>query len=217
MTLSDLLFLASVLTVLLLACRILISALRGKWAATRRSALYLGAFLVLYVVALVSTALLMPRHFYAQSERRCFDDWCITVIEANLADNSIDPPCQLIPDQHAWVAVVEVSSTAKRIRQRAPDARIEMEDQQGTRYQPCAGSLPDGKETRRSLSDQLGPAESFRVLLPFRLPGNAKPAGLVMHHGDIPGVIIIGADQSLFHRPALLQITRRHCTSSLIH
>ena len=58
----------------------------------------------------------------------------------------------------------------------------------------------------RLLSDEIGPGESFRVFLPFRLPGGATPAGLVMHHGDVPGVAIVGADQSLLHQPALQRV-----------
>jgi hypothetical protein len=62
-----------------------------------------------------------------------------------------------------------------------------------------------GKEPPRFLSDPLGPGGSFRVLLPFLLPETAKPAGLAVHHGDFPGVAIIGADQSFLHTPALLR------------
>ena len=32
------------------------------------------------------------------------------------------------------------------------------------------------------------------------------PAGLVLHHGDFPGIAIIGADQSLLHQPALQRL-----------
>ncbi len=52
----------------------------------------------------------------------------------------------------------------------------------------------------------IGPGESFRVILPFQLPGAVTPAGLVLHHGDIPGVAIIGVDQSFLHLPALQRL-----------
>jgi hypothetical protein len=146
----------------------------------------------------MAVAIALPRRFYASGDRRCFDDWCATTLRVQAAT---DTPCG--PDNGArdWVATVEVSSIARRIRQRAPDAHAELEDQQGRRYRPCAAS-----GSGKSLSDMLDPGESFRVSLPFRLPRDATPAGLVLHHGDFPGVAIIGADQSFLHRPALQRL-----------
>jgi hypothetical protein len=59
------------------------------------------------------------------------------------------------------------------------------------------------------LSDELGPGESFRVRLPFRLPEDAQPAGLVVHHGAFPGIVIIADDQSFLHPPALARVAVR--------
>ena len=196
MTLSDLFFLMSVLFVLVLSIRIAVSAIRRRWQTTGRLGRFLGLFVAFYVAALIAVALFLPRRFYAPGERRCFDDWCIAAVSAQPANNSTDGPCG------NWIAAVEVSSVARRVRQRAPDARAELEDQQGKRYQPCAA---DG--SGRSLSGELGPGESFSVSLPFRLPAGATPAGLVVHHGDIPGIAIVGEDQSLLHTPALQRLT----------
>ena len=203
MTLSDLFFLAAVLFVAILLVRIALSAIRGRWEATRRLSRFLGMFLAFYAVTLICVALALPRRFYAPGERRCFDDWCATAVDATVTDGSIGIPCRADRGGRDWVATIEVSSVAKGIHQRAPDARAELEDRQGRRYQPCAAPLATGTGPPRLLSDEIGPGESFRVLLPFRLPGDATPAGLVLHHGDVPGVAIIGADQSLLHRPAL--------------
>ena len=177
MTIPDLVFLASVAIVLVLFGRVLFF---------RRGGRYLFGFLTAYFLTLVLVGLLSPRRYYVQGQRRCFDDWCVTVIGARPADTG-----------RAWVAEVELSSTARRVRQSARDAGVEIEDEQGRRYEPTAAG--------RSLSDELGPGESFRVLLQFQLPDGARPAGLVVHHGDFPGVVVIGADQSLFHAPALMQ------------
>jgi hypothetical protein len=203
MALSGLFFLASVLFVLTLCVRIAVSALRRRWETAGRLGRLLGGFAVLYAVALVSVAVVLPRRFYAAGERRCFDDWCVAAIEANIADGPAGVPCGTERGGRNWIATIEVSSDAKRVRQRAPDARAELEDRQGRRYQPCAAALPGGAGPARALSDELGPGESFYVLLPFRLPGDRTPAGLVMHHGEIPEAIIVGSDQSLLHRPAL--------------
>jgi hypothetical protein len=206
MTLADLFFLASVLFVVILGGRIAVSALWRRWETTSRLSRMLGLFVAFYAAALISLALLLPRRFYAPGERRCFDDWCVTAVGAEIADGSAGAPCPADPGGRNWVASLDVSSVAGRVRQRARDARAELEDQSGRRYQPCAAALSRGTGPARLLSDEIGPGESFRVFLPFRLPGDATPVGLVLHHGDIPGVAIIGADQSLLHRPALQRV-----------
>jgi hypothetical protein len=199
MTLFDLFFLVSVLFVLAMSTRIAVSAIRGRWKSASRSGRFLGVFLALYTAVLLCVALVLPRRYYAPGEQRCFDDWCAATLDAT---SSSAAPCGPDDGGRDWVAVVEVSSVARRIRQRAPDAHAELEDQQGKRYRPCAAAAGG-----RSLTDELGPGESFRVFLPFRLPRGATPAGMVVHHGDFPGAVIIGADQSFLHPPALLRLT----------
>jgi len=198
MTITDLVFIFSVLFTLVMIVRIAIAAAGRRWPAVIRASRILGIFLAIYTVALISVALATPRRFYAPGERRCFDDWCLTANAVRSAPNSCGPD----NGGHDWIATIEVSSVALRVRQRAPDAHAELEDAQGRLYQPCAPAA-DG----RSLSDALGPGDSFRVALPFRLPAAATPAGLVLHHGDIPGIVGIGADQSLFHTQALHRVT----------
>ena len=204
MTLSDLFFLISVLFVLAMAVRIAVSVIRVRRDAMVRSLRFLGLYVVLYTIALVCVALILPRRFYAPAERRCFDDWCAAALTVETA---AEPPCAPGDGARDWIAEIEVSSVARRIHQRAPDAHAELEDQQGKRYQPCAATL-----SGRLLTDVLGPGESFRVSLPFRLPNSATPAGLILHHGDFPGAVIIGADQSFLHQPSLQRLTveRRH-------
>jgi hypothetical protein len=207
MTLFDLLFLASVLFVAALCACIAVSALRGRRETTRRLGRVLGGFVALYAVTLVSVALALPRRIYAPGERRCFDDWCVAAVEAKIAAGAV---CEADGGGRTWIAAIEVSSDAKRVRQRARDARAELEDGQGTRYQPCGAGLPGGGGPARSLSEELEPGESFHVFLPFRLPRDRTPAGLVMHHGDFPGVVVIGADQSWLHRGALQRLAVEH-------
>ena len=191
MTIGDLVFLVSVLFVVTLCLRVAISVMRRRWKTAGRLGRLLAWFAAIYALVLISVGLLMPRRVYAPGARRCFDDWCVTAMGAELSDDRV------------WIVTIEVSSDAKRVRQRARDARAEVEDQQGARYGPCGPPLASGTEPARALADELGPGESFSVLLPFRLPAGKTPAGLVVHHGDFPGIIVIGADQSLFHRLAL--------------
>ena len=101
----------------------------------------LALFLAFYSVTLICVALARPRRLYAPGERRCFDDWRLTALNAKVADGSIAMPCRADEGNRNWVVTIEVTSEAKRIRQRAPDARAELEDQKGKRYQPGAAAL----------------------------------------------------------------------------
>jgi hypothetical protein len=206
-TIPDLFFLASVLFVFVLLVRIAVSVLRRERDTARRLEWLLGLFIACYVVGLTASSYTRPRRFYAARERRCFDDWCVATAGVRVADSSMARACPPVQGSRTWIAVAEVASVAKRIRQRARDARAELEDQQGNRYEPCALPLALGAESERYLHDELGPGESFRVSLPFQLPDDAEPAGLVVHHGDFPGVLIIGADQSYLHRQALMRLS----------
>jgi len=197
MSLFDLVFIVSFLFTLVMAVRIAIAAIGRRWPAVSRASRVLGVFVALYAVVLLSAAVARPRRVYAPGERRCYDDWCVAAIGVRTSANACGPG----NGQRDWIATVEVSSVARRVRQRALDAGTEIEDEQGRRYQPCAPS-GDGK----SMSDALNPGESFRVSLPFRLPATATPAGLVMHHGEFPGDVIIGDDHSLFRMPALHRV-----------
>ena len=132
MTLSDLFFLMSVLFVLVLSIRIAVSAIRRRWQTTGRLGRFLGLFVAFYVAALIAVALFLPRRFYAPGERRCFDDWCIAAVSAQPANNSTDGPCG------NWIAAVEVSSVARRVRQRAPDARGDRFPANSARASPSA-------------------------------------------------------------------------------
>lgn len=203
MMLTDLLFLVSVLFVLGMCIGIAVSAVRGRWGSTGRLGRILAGFVAAYALTLVCVSLARPRRIYAPGERRCFDDWCVAAVDAAMADGPDAAACRGDQGGRTWIADIEVSSDAKRVRQRALDARAELEDRQGQRYQPCAGPLRRGDEPARVLSDELGPGESFHVFLPFRMPEDRSPAGLVAHHGDFPGVIGIGTDQSFLHRLAL--------------
>jgi hypothetical protein len=198
---STVVFLGSVVVVLVLLVRIAVSAIRAQRDRLVRTTRLLAAYVAGYAVVLVAVALLTPRRTLPQGVRECFDDWCVAGISADAA--SIAPPgCD---GANVWIGTLEVSSNARRVRQRAADAAATLEDQAGHRYGPCGTPASGGSEPR-GLRDELGPGDSFRVTLAFSLPAGARPAGFVISHGAFPGALIVGDDQSLGHRPTLLSV-----------
>jgi len=206
MTLFDLLFLASALFLIVCVLLILISATRSRFDRLRWWTRLLLSYLALYSIALLLTSLLSPRRVFAPGQRRCWDDWCATAVRA-VPDASETPACPSAPDARVWLAQIQVSSVAKRVRQREMGAWVELEDQQGADHAPCASWLGEGTNPPHALSDPLGPGESFPVLLPFQLPTGEQPVGIVVQHDRFPGLFIIGDDNSVFHRRALQRIS----------
>jgi hypothetical protein len=201
--LGALVLVGTVLLALVTGIRLAILSARGRWDGVRRLARGMGVYLACYAGVLILAALMMPRQTRGPGERECFDDWCAAAISAEPAPAAA-APCPGENGTRVWVATIEVSSDAKRIRQRAPDARALLEDGGGREYAACGAPL-----AAHALADELGPGEAFLVQEPFRLPAGAVPAGVVISHGAFPGVLIIGDDQSLFHRRTLLGMAVR--------
>ena len=93
-----------------------------------------------------------------------------------------------------------MSSDTQRVSQRAADASAELEDSAGNRYSPVP------IQGAHSIRDTLEPGKSFLVSLEFKIPPTANPAGLVVHHGAFPSVMIIGDDQSWLHPLTLFRV-----------
>ncbi len=196
MAISDLLFLVSLPVLAALIMRLVWLMIRGRWAGVRSAARNLTIFVGVYGLLLVGFALATPRRELGAGERKCFDDWCVA---AGALER--EPTAELCPGSASvWVASLEVVSVARRVRQRAADASVELEDAEGRRYSPCTVAAAE------KIRDYLGPGDSLSISLPFGLPAGARPAGLVVHHGAFPGLIIIGDDQSWLHLPTLLRL-----------
>lgn len=190
MTIWDLVFLGSVLLELSLLVLLAVRAVRRQWNGLRRAARFAGLYAAAYATALVFVSLMTPRRYLPAGQSHCFDDWCVAALSAERSPTATGP---------IWTVTLEVSSVAKRVRQRARDASAQMEDTHGHRYNACVTPRP-------ALSNEIGPGESFRTLLSFCLPAQAIPAGVVIHHGAFPGAVIIGDDQSFLHPPTLARV-----------
>jgi hypothetical protein len=198
-TIFDLFFLVSAALVLVLCGWMAVEAARREWSSLGRAARVLGIFVGCYALALTVAGMAAPRRIFPPGEVRCFDDWCAAAVGVKAAGGAEQ-------GGRTWILTVEVSSRAKRVRQRERDVGVELEDRDGKRYQASGAPLANGADGVRWMTDALGPGEAFRVLLPFRLPPGASPAGAVIRHGWFPGALIIGGDGGLWRAPALLRV-----------
>ncbi len=186
MTLFDLLFIAIFLTTVGVLIYAAYCSLRGRLAKAGKVVLGAAIFWAIYLAIVIGVSLSTPRKVLAIGERRCFDDWCITV--------------QSVDEGRPFKVTLRVYSDAKRVTQSAPDNRVFLEDETGKRY--AAG--PDNGQP--PFSKMIGPGESYDTIREFDVPAGVKVVGLVVgHSGAGPGALIIGDDDAIFHKAAIVK------------
>jgi hypothetical protein len=204
MNLSDLFFLISALMVLLGAAGLLAAMASRRWFLVRRLALGLVIYLCMYAILLVGAALIGPQQVLAMRQPRCFDDWCASVEKVEQKQAIGAAQAQGV----FYLVTIQVSSRAKRISQRALDADVYLVEG-GTRYDLSPQgqrALEAAGQAGKPLNSLVDAGNSFTYVAVFDLPSRTGQAGLVITHGAFPGILIIGDDQSLFHKPTIIQL-----------
>jgi hypothetical protein len=136
MTIFDLVLLLAVLGCILALFALCYLLLRRQWRRARRISLTLGSFLALYTVVLLSVSLLSQERVLAMHQDRCFDDWCLSVERVVQRPTLGAPPTIVTARSEFYLVTVHVSSRAKAITQRAPDAQVSLLDASGQRSDP---------------------------------------------------------------------------------
>lgn len=210
MTLFDLLFLASVLGSVIALLVASVALARRRWAVARGTLTGLGVYALLYAVALVSVSVFTPQQSLAMGQERCFDDWCIVVAHAAQQATIGAGAAEVSAQGRFTVVTVRVSSHAKAISQRELDTQLSLVDGAGRRYDVSAAgqrALDASGESGQPLNTLLPPGGSFLRTVAFDTPIDASQLSLVVAHPAFPGVLIIGSEQSPFHRPALMRLS----------
>jgi hypothetical protein len=210
MTIFDLLFLASALGVCLALIVTLVALARRRWPIVRRTLLGLGAYLLLYALAMVSVAALSPQRTLAMGQEHCFDDWCIAAVAAVQQPRIGAAPMTVMAQGRFVVVAVRVTSHAKAISQRELDTQLYLLDSAGRRYAVSTAGQRALDATGlggQPLDTMLAPSGSFTHTTVFYVPMSASQLALVVAHDAFPGVLIIGDGQSLFHRPTLMRLS----------
>jgi hypothetical protein len=191
-SLFDLLFMAVFLVTVVALLSAAVLALRGQGSRALILLRNCCIFVAAYLGIVIAASVFWPRRVLHMGEPRCFDDWCITVENANR---------QHVGKGVAYVVTLRVSSTARRVTQREKNLVVYLADSLGRRYDP----VPD--EFGVPLSVQLSPQESIDATRSFLVPADARQLGLVIaHEGGFPiGWFILGYE-TWFHKPALMRL-----------
>jgi hypothetical protein len=191
-TLFDLLFLISALAAVVTLVAAAVAAASGRGAKALRMLRALGIAAVLYLAAGLAVSWIRPQRVMALREPWCFDDWCLTVMNAQPATAG------------SYRVDLVLSSRAKRVTQRAKWAWIYLVDASGRRFppEPDANAAP--------LDAALGPGESVTTTRVFRLPPDARPAGIITGHGGpycgVMNFLVIGDSGCVFGKAPMIKI-----------
>ena len=206
MTLFDLLFLASALGCVMALIAAIVAFTLHRWIAARRMLLGLGAYLLLYALALVAVSALTPQQTVRMGQRRCFDDWCIAAVQATQTLTA-GPNSFVLAHGRFTLVTVRVTNAAQRVTQREYGDTLYLLDSAGHRYDVSLAAqrtLDAAGLSGQPLDTALTPGASFTHTAAFETPPNAPGLSLVITHAAFPGAIVIGDDESFFHRPTLM-------------
>jgi len=194
MTLFDLVFLFVVLATLITLVIVVASVLLGRpRLAAKVLALY-GVCLVIYLGIIILVSLTTPQRVLNWGENRCFDDWCIAVDDIARSESAM---------KVAYRVALRLSSRARRVAQRENGLVVYLEDEQGRRFEP----VPD--PAAKPFNILLQPGQSVTTTRVFEVPSAASQHKLIVAHegfNSFPGIIIIGDDSSLFHKPMIVRL-----------
>jgi hypothetical protein len=205
MTLSDLVFLLSVLALIGSAVRVVYLFARSRKSAAARLARRIGGGVAVYSAALLLTALVEPERTIALGVPQCFDDFCIAVDSATRRPGIGDAAA---PRDFLVVSGRVISKAGGR-RQREADVYGAVLDGQGHRF----AVSERGQETLRRLglagsnmTDFVDPATENTFRLAFEVPSDAQSLAFVTRHGAFPNALIIGNPESPFHKPVIVPL-----------
>ena len=211
MMLFDFIFIALVLTTIIVLAIAIINVLSGRFrqAANLLGRLVVGLVLYLAVVALVG--LFSPQRVIAFGRDRCFDDWCVAVEDVNLVQELGQGEHSIQASGTFYVVTLRLSNQARGREQRASSAAVHLLDGQGQLYDASLA----GQTAYEAQNGAVAPltalipvGQSFRTVQVFDLPLEAAPVDLTIEHpvGFSPGLFIIGDENSLFHKPTIVPL-----------
>ena len=194
MTISDLLFIGIFLATVLILCASAFIALRGRPGQAVRLLSMYGIGLVIYLGLVAVVSLTSPQRIMALGENRCFDDWCISVDDITRSDS---------PTGAIYSVTLRMSSRARRVSQRENGLAVYILDEKGRRFEATADPAAE------PFNSLLQPGQSITTVRTFEVPATSSQSVLVVGHEgafNFPGMVIIGDDSSLFHKPTIVRL-----------
>ncbi|MFZ0546749.1 MAG: hypothetical protein WAM60_14985, partial [Candidatus Promineifilaceae bacterium] len=174
---ADLFLIISFFIIVLVLLGLALSLVFRRWTAFKRLALSIILYIGLYALLLVGFSLASPQKVLAMHEDRCFDDWCASVEHVEVQPAIGETQAQ----GDYYLVTIQVSSRARRIRQRALDAAVYLLDENNKRFDIS----PEGEQALERigqagmpLNSYLDPGGSFTYTAVFDIPPESTQLNL---------------------------------------
>lgn len=198
MNLRELLLLALVGWTAIGAVGVTISLVRRERAKALRHLGWIAGVWATYFAVLVAVSLRQPQKTVAIGQDQCYDEMCFAVTGVEQV------PGFLIHDGSRLLRVsVRITNHAHGRTESEKLIRAYLVDAQGRRWEESAAISGVPLTARVPAGDSVVSEPVFKVA------GNATGLGLVFTHGQRqPGVLVIGASESLLHRRTVVPLGR---------
>jgi hypothetical protein len=198
MNLRELLLLALVGWTAIGAIGVTISLVRRERAKALRHLGWIAGVWATYFAVLVAVSLRQPQKTVAIGQDQCYDEMCFAVTGVEQV------PGFLIHDGSRLLRVsVRITNHARGRTESEKLIRAYLVDAQGRRWEESAAISGVPLTARVPAGDSVVSEPVFKVA------GNATGLGLVFTHGQRqPGVLVIGASDSLLHRRTVVPLGR---------
>jgi hypothetical protein len=192
MTIFEPLFLLLALVTLASLVTAAVFGLRGEFARAARTLRRLGVGAAVYIALVIVVSIFNPRQVYRVGEPQCFDDWCITVVEAGRVGR---------PPDTAYEVSLQLSNRARGAPMGEKGTVVYLTDANGRRYDPLA----DPSAAR--FDAILQPGQSSVARRRFVVPRDVQGLGMVYtHEGGFPiGWFIVG-EGGWFQKPPIVRL-----------
>jgi hypothetical protein len=186
------LFLLLVLATLMSLAFMVVFAARGEFARASRVLRRLGIGAGVYFVIVIAVSIVTPQRVYRAGDIQCFDDWCISVVEAHWTGAS---PVE------GYEVTLRLSNRARRVPMGEKGTVVYLIDAKGRRYDP----LPSGTDV--AFDTILQPGESIGATRRFAVPRDTPHLDLVYtHQGGFPIGWFIITEGGWFQAPPVVRL-----------
>lgn len=186
---GTLIFLAGSIFFVFTIVSIVINVVKKNYAKSKRILIRALIFITIYLPLLVIFSLFSKENILSLNQDKCFDEWCVSV--QNVEKRTVD-------SSDLYKITLKVSNKGRGRTQRPDHPHLYLQDSQGKNYETLSNE-------GRPLNDQIEAQTSFETYLNFELPKNAK-GKLVITEGGGPTLVIIGDEQSLFHKKTVFYL-----------
>lgn len=192
MNIFNLIFLAVFLTFVLLLVIAVIAIMDRHQTRLRRVLQQLGFLVGIYLSILILVSIYSPQKILNAGDPQCSNGWCIAVedVRRTYTDSLLSCTVTLRISNHP-------RSSKARSRNRVS---ISIIDNQGRYYNP------DENPNAVPFNTLLQPGESVLTNRKFMLPKDANNLCLVINHSKFPNMLVIGNEQSLFHKRTVIRL-----------